>query len=223
MGLTSVLSSSLVNDFRFSYSYFRNRLAPPSQAQCEQISGDPTFCFGLNGPLISFFGGLQVGTNVNVSQDRHPRTFQFTDNVNWTKGSHRIRFGGNWEHSNNHGTWNRNATGIVLGLQPDAGFGRRNPALFAALPASLKTGFTGPRATFAELLQLPMNAHAEHRHRRPVTAGSLPVQRSPGQRPSSASTFRMAGRFVRDSHSIMDWAGRSRLTSSTTTLICPST
>ena len=43
MGLTSVLSSNLVNDFRFSYSYFRNHLAPPTQAECEQISGDPTF------------------------------------------------------------------------------------------------------------------------------------------------------------------------------------
>lgn len=156
MGLTSVLSSRLVNDFRFSYSYFRNRLAPPTQAQCEQISGDPTFCFGLNGPLISFFGGLQIGTNVNVSQDRHPRTFQFTDNVNWTQGSHRIRFGGNWEHSNNHGTWNRNAPGSFSAFNPTQV--SSNPALFAALPASLKPGYTGPRATFAELLQLPMSA-----------------------------------------------------------------
>src|SRR5262245_30852037 len=68
MGLTSVLSPKLVNDFRFSYSYFRNRLAPPTQEQCEQIGGDPTYCFGLNGPLISFLGGLQVGTNVRSEE-----------------------------------------------------------------------------------------------------------------------------------------------------------
>jgi hypothetical protein len=37
MGLTSVLSPKLVSDFRFSYSYFRNRLAPPTQEQCEGI------------------------------------------------------------------------------------------------------------------------------------------------------------------------------------------
>jgi len=155
MGLTSVLTPRLVNDFRFSYSYFRNRLAPPTQAECEQIGGDPTFCFGLNGPLITFFGGMQIGTNVNVSQDRHPRTYQFTDNVNWTTGSHRVRFGGNWEHSNNHGTWNRNAPGSFSAFNPTQV--QSNPALFAALPASLKPNYTGPRATFAELLQLPMN------------------------------------------------------------------
>src|SRR5262245_59501898 len=154
MGLTSVLTSKLVNDFRFSDSYFRNRLAPPTQAECEQIGGDPGLCAGLNGPLISFFGGLQIGTNVNVSQDRHPRTYQFTDNVNWTTGTHRIRFGGNWEHSNNHGTWNRQATGAFSAFSPTQV--SANPALFAALPASLKPGYTGPRATFQELLQLPM-------------------------------------------------------------------
>ncbi len=155
MGLTSVLSPKLVNDFRFSYSYFRNRLAPPSQEQCEQIGGDPALCFGLNGPLISFFGGLQIGTNVNVSQDRHPRTYQFTENINWTKGTHRVRFGGNWEHSNNHGTWNRQATGAFSAFAPTT-VQASNAALYNALPASLKTGYTGPRPTFAELLQLPM-------------------------------------------------------------------
>ncbi len=36
MGVTSVLKSNLVNDFRFSYSYFRNRLSPPSPEQCSQ-------------------------------------------------------------------------------------------------------------------------------------------------------------------------------------------
>jgi hypothetical protein len=155
MGLTSVLSPKLVNDFRFSYSYFRNRLVPPTQAECEQLGGDPTLCFGLNGPLISYIGGLQTGTNVNVSQDRHPRTYQFTDNVNWTTGTHRVGFGGNWEHSNNHGTWNRQATGAFSGFSLTT-IQAQNAALYAALPASVKTGYTGPRATFAELLQLPM-------------------------------------------------------------------
>jgi sarcosine oxidase gamma subunit len=155
MGVTSVLRSTLVNDFRFSYSYFRNRLTPPSQQQCEAISGDPTFCFGLNGPRITFFGGLTVGTNINVSQDRHPRTYQWTDNVNWTKGAHRIRFGGNWEHSNSIGTWNQNAPGSFSAFSP-ATLQATSAAIYNALPASVKTGYTGPRATFAELLQLPL-------------------------------------------------------------------
>jgi hypothetical protein len=221
MGLTSVFSARLVNDFRFSYSYFRNHLAPPTQAQCEQIGGDPALCFGLNGPLISFFGGLQIGTNVNVSQDRHPRTYQFTDNVNWTKGNHRLTFGGNWEHSNNHGTWSRQSTGAFSAFSPTA-VQSQNPLLFADLPASLKTGFTGPRATFAELLQLPMTGTLN------IGIGS-PVQPAPFRFNESwptttfVSTFRTAGRFVQDSHSIMGWVGLSKITSSTTTSSCPNT
>src|SRR5262245_29826505 len=153
MGLTSALTPKLVNDFRFSYSYFRNRIVPTTQAQCEQIGGDPAFCFGLSGPMITLFGGMQIGTNGPV--DRHPRTYQWTDNVNWTTGSHRVRFGGNWEHSNNHGTWHRQTSGAFSAFSPLT-IQSQNPAIYNALPASLKAGYTGPRPTFAELLQLPM-------------------------------------------------------------------
>lgn len=153
MGLTSVLTPKLVNDARFSYSYFRNRLRPPTQSECEQIAGDPFYCTGLGGPRITFFGGLAIGNDVNVSQDRHPRTFQFTDNVSWTKGSHRVRFGGNYELSYGHGTWNRNAAGVFSAFTPTQV--QANPALFASLPASLKTP-TGQRIPFSDLLQLPM-------------------------------------------------------------------
>lgn len=155
MGLTSVFTPTLVNDFRFSYSYFRNYLATPTPSQCEQIAGDPNLCFGLNGPLIVFFGGLQIGTNVNVPQDRHPRTFQWNDNINWIKGTHRLRFGGNWEHSYSHGTWNRQYTGTFSAFSP-AQVQASSAAIYTALPASIKTGYTGPRPTFQELLQLPM-------------------------------------------------------------------
>ncbi len=156
LGLTSVLKTTLVNDFRFSYSYFRNRLAPPSIEECQSIAGDPAYCAGIGGPRITFFGGLAVGNDVNVSQDRHPRTFQFTDNFNWTKGSHRVRFGGNYEFGYSIGTWNRNATGTYGAFSPTQ-VSALNPVLYTALPASLKIGYTGPRPTYAELLQLPMN------------------------------------------------------------------
>jgi hypothetical protein len=159
MGVTSVFKPTLVNDFRFSYSYFRNRLRQPTQEECTDLNGDPGLCFGIDGPQITFFGGLTTGTNVNVSQDRHPRTFQWTDNVNWTKGSHRVRFGGNYEMQNSHGSWNQNSHGTYSAFSPDAVAASSAPgaaAIYAALPASLKPGYTGPRPTFQELLQLPM-------------------------------------------------------------------
>jgi hypothetical protein len=156
-GLTSVLNPKLVNDFRFSYSYFRNRLFAPTQQVCEGLAGDPRYCFGTGGTLITFFGGLTIGNNANVPQDRHPRTYQFTDNVSKTFGTHRLRFGGNWEHVFSHGSWNRNFAGTFSTFSPTT-INAGNSAVYSALPASLKLGYTGPVATFAELLQLPMTS-----------------------------------------------------------------
>jgi len=156
MGVTSVLKPTVVNDFRFSYSYFRNRLRQPNLQECVRASGDPSFCFGIDGPQINFFGGLATGTNVNVSQDRHPRTYQFTDNVNWTVGTHRIRFGGNYEMQNGHGSWNQNSHGTFSAVSPST-LATANPAIYATLPKSLKPeGIGGPRPTLQELLLLPM-------------------------------------------------------------------
>jgi Carboxypeptidase regulatory-like domain len=157
-GLTSVLTPKLVNDFRFSYSYFRNRLFTPDQETCERLAGDPTFCFGLGGSQINFFGGLTIGNNTNTPQDRHPRTYQFTDNVSWTLGTHRLRFGANWEHIYSHGSWFRNFAGTFSTYAPTgtSSVQSLNPTLYNSLPASLKPGHVGPRPTFAELLQLPV-------------------------------------------------------------------
>jgi carboxypeptidase family protein len=152
LGLTSVLKPTLVNDFRFSFSYLRNSLLPPTQEQCERIAGNPDFCFGLNGVRPTILG-VTFGNSINVPQDRHPRTYQFTDNVSWAKGAHRVRFGGSWEHVFDHGTWNQNFKGSFSTFSP-AQVLASNPTLYATLPGSLKTGGSG--ATIADLLKLPV-------------------------------------------------------------------
>ncbi|HZM84924.1 MAG TPA: carboxypeptidase-like regulatory domain-containing protein [Blastocatellia bacterium] len=153
IGVTSVLNATLVNDARFSFSYFRNFLNPPTQADCEALGGGSLTCFGVGGPRISFFGGLTIGNDPNVLQNRNPRTIQINDNVNWTKGSHRVRFGGNWEYSYAHGGWGRNYEGTFTAFSPTQILG--NPGTFGAanIPAGLLPGGT---ATFADLLKLPM-------------------------------------------------------------------
>ncbi len=156
LGVTSVLTSQLVSDFRFAYSYYRNRLFAPSREICEGLAGDPNFCFGVGGTLINFFGGLSVGNNANTPQDRHPRTYQFTENLSWTKGKHRLRLGGNWEHVYSKGSWFRNYAGTFSTFAP-ATLQQNFRALYDSLPASVKQGYTGRPATFAELLQLPVS------------------------------------------------------------------
>jgi hypothetical protein len=149
-GVTSVLRPTLVNDFRASYSYFGNGLNPPTPEEC----GDPRFCFGLGGPQINFGGFFTIGNNAQLTQNRLLRTIQLTENVNWIKGTHRVRFGGNWERHDGRGSWNRVFQGVFSTFSPTQ-LQTQAPALFAALPESLKNPVGIP--SFADLLKLPVS------------------------------------------------------------------
>jgi hypothetical protein len=149
MGVTSVLNSRLVNEFRFAYSYFSNQLRPPNSEECS----NPTYCFNLNGPRIGGFG-LTIGNDNNVTQHRILRTYQINENFYVQKGSHRIRFGGNWEHLYGHGSWARVYQG-VFNLYSPATLSTLNGALYAALPATLRTTTAG-LPSFADILKLPV-------------------------------------------------------------------
>jgi hypothetical protein len=197
IGLASVFSQSLINDFRFSYGFYSGRLKIPTPDQCP----DPIACIGLatpglnvddptnvSGILLATTGsGFVIGNNINVPQNRVPRTYQFSDTLDWTKGSHRIRAGGEWEHLDAIGSWAflgpASATlwdpttilQFVLGTSPVVN-GVPNPTLspffplFNSLPDSLKVGTTdgrtffplnpGLRPTYAEILQLPLAGFA---------------------------------------------------------------
>ncbi|MBZ5607296.1 MAG: carboxypeptidase-like regulatory domain-containing protein [Acidobacteriia bacterium] len=156
MGLTTVISPTLVNDFKFSYSYWRNHLSGPTQAECLAIaSGISDYCFGAGSTRVTYFGGLTIGNDINVPQDRNPRTYQVTDGLTWIKGAHRFRFGVNLEENVSHGSWSRNLQGSFAAIAP-ATLQAANPAIYNALPASLHVGATGLTPTFAELNQLPV-------------------------------------------------------------------
>lgn len=152
LGVTSVFTPRLVNEFRASYSFFSNQLRPPDTEECS----NPLYCFNLNGPRIGGFG-LTIGNDNNVTQNRLLRTYQINENVYWQKGSHRIRFGGNWEHLYGHGSWARIYQGTFNLFSPEA-LQTQNPTLYAALPASLRTTTAGV-PTFADILKLPVNGN----------------------------------------------------------------
>lgn len=149
LGVTSILKPTLVNEFRYSYSYYSNQLRPPDSSECS----NPLYCFNLNGPRIGGFG-LTIGNDNNVTQHRILRTYQLNENVYWSKGSHRIRFGGNWEHFYGHGSWARIFQGTFNLFNPDTLL-TQNPTLWASLPATLRPG--GGVPTFADILKLPVS------------------------------------------------------------------
>ncbi|MGH9802988.1 MAG: hypothetical protein ACRD82_21690, partial [Blastocatellia bacterium] len=152
LGVTSVLKPTLVNEFRASYSFFSNQLRPPNSSECS----NPLYCFNLNGPRIGGFG-LTLGNDNNVTQHRLLRTYQINENVYWQKASHRIRFGGNWEHLYGHGSWARIYQGTFNLYSPET-LATQNTTLYAALPASLRVTTAG-LPTFADILKLPVTGN----------------------------------------------------------------
>lgn len=141
VGLTSTLSSTLVNDFRFSYSYWENRNLFPGPSECPG-------CVALNLPQIVIAGtNFIAGNTQNAPQGRDYRTNQWTDNLTWQKGPHRIRFGGEWERDVTQGFWNFCDPACVTVWSPEI---TRQAAPSISLPATF--------STTADLLRLPVLA-----------------------------------------------------------------
>src|SRR5262249_52672524 len=168
-GLTSVFGANKVNDFRYSHSFYSGRLRIPTEEDCS----DPVFCIGLGGPRTqtTLAPNFLIGNNVNVPQNRVLRTYQMTDAFSWQKGSHRIRFGGEWEHFYGVGSWAFLEPWLNVLYDPQhllllisATGGANSPVLplYNALPSSLKLNATGTGPlnniipTYADILQLPI-------------------------------------------------------------------
>ena len=98
-GATSVLRSTLINDFRFSYQYWQNRNLFPSASDCQG-------CVGLGLPEASVTGtNVVIGNTSNATQGRDLRKFQIVDSLSWQKGTHSVRFGGEFEYAPGTGFW----------------------------------------------------------------------------------------------------------------------
>ncbi len=152
-GLTSILTASLVNDLRISFSQLDGDVDPIAADDCR----DPVACVGANQPAVTAFDAPQfrVGRHPAAPFDRMQRTFQIVNNITWQRGSHYVRAGSEWERYSLHAVWAlREPAQITLwgptNLQTPA-----FQALYDALPASLRTAGTPP-PTFDEIMQLPL-------------------------------------------------------------------
>ncbi|HXB72430.1 MAG TPA: carboxypeptidase regulatory-like domain-containing protein, partial [Candidatus Acidoferrales bacterium] len=145
LGLTSVLSSTLVNDFRFSYQYWQNRNLFPKASDCPG-------CLGLGFPEVAVTGtNVTVGDTSNATQGRDLRKFDFTDTLSWQKAGHSLRFGGEVEIDPGTGFWGYCDPACTVVAPPELIRANVPPALVAALFPNLPTKI----ATNADLLNLP--------------------------------------------------------------------
>ncbi len=146
VGLTSILKSYLVNDFRFNFTYWRNRNLFADQSTC----GD---CIGLGFPQLNINGtNVTVGNTSNATQGRDLYRFTFLDTMTWQKGSHRIRFGTELEHAPGTGFWGFCDPACTSGFSPEfmRSLGIPAPtmgALFPNLPTAIRNN--------QDLLNLP--------------------------------------------------------------------
>ncbi len=145
IGVTSALKPTVVNDFRFNFTYWQNRNLFADDNVCPN-------CIGLGFPQLNINGtNVTVGNTSNATQGRDLRRFTFLDNLTWQKGSHRFRFGTEIEYAPGTGFWGYCDPACTVALPsefirsvvPAAFVG----ALFPTLPSALRTN--------QDLLNLP--------------------------------------------------------------------
>ena len=123
-----VLSPSLVNEFRFGYSNFYNNYG-------NELGGkrDPIKEFGIGlidpapvawgTPGVSVLGFSGFGDDVNGPFVIWDHTFQWIDNVSWTRGKHALRMGVDIRRDRFNQTGNQNARGVLTIDNPATGYG----------------------------------------------------------------------------------------------------
>jgi outer membrane receptor protein involved in Fe transport len=96
--LQSTISPTLLNEARFQYA--QDHEFALSQ---EPLPGEPltaTTSQGARTPFTALTNGITFGTSTNFERLRYPfedRT-QFADTVTWIRGTHTLRFGGDFNH-----------------------------------------------------------------------------------------------------------------------------
>lgn len=149
--LTSALSPSLSNEFRYSYTYWSNTNNPPTTAQC------PAPCLGLGMPNFSIYGvsNFTIGNATNAPQSRVLRRHIFADNISKMKGAHSMKWGAYWEYQQGIGTYAyaAPAAGVLYSPEIVQGFNSQVPAPFQiSIPSSFNT--------INDILQLPVAGFA---------------------------------------------------------------
>lgn len=173
VGVTSILRQNFVTDVRFNYQRINNVSDIPGEDDCP--SSDP-FCIGSRGVQVQVNGtNFVIGNETNAPQARILDRYQTRGDVNWQKGAHRIRFGGEWEHNYGKGKWDFFNPALIVLHNPNDVIATNiftasqiNPLpLPPALKAQILAGITiplpqvfltGGQPTLEDILQLPLIA-----------------------------------------------------------------
>jgi Carboxypeptidase regulatory-like domain/TonB dependent receptor len=147
LGLTSVLRPTLVNDLRFSYFFISSSAVPPREQDCPG-------CLGIGAPTINVQqAGLSIGESTTVLS--LGRRFHLNDSATWQRGTHRARFGVDWEHNRGGSlSWANEPVTMTL-FSPDQvrAYNARSQT-----PANLRIPLSGAFNTLGDVLSLPLQS-----------------------------------------------------------------
>jgi hypothetical protein len=151
VGVTSVLSSALVNDARVAFQYWSNKNDPASAAQCVSP------CIGANFPSVSAVQGsasVGFGNNPSAPQHRQDRRLEFIESLNWQKGAHRMKFGGDVYGDQFFVDWEFCTPACLGVISPE--YTKGNLGLSAAQVANFFPTLPAALSTNGDLLNLPV-------------------------------------------------------------------
>jgi hypothetical protein len=136
VGVTSVLSGTMENEFSFSHMYWKNRNTPAGCAG--DTSGN---CIGSGGPEIFYLNSVnfQLGNNFNSPQGRNLHRYPISNNTTWQKGAHQVKFGGEFEHVDAIGYWGFFDPARVYLLSPEYLRGVGVPPALLGIPDQIRT------------------------------------------------------------------------------------
>jgi len=154
--LTSALSPSLANEFRYSYTYWSNTNNPPSASQC------PAPCLGLGMPNITIYGvsNFTIGDATNAPQSRVLRRNIFSDNITKTKGTHSMKWGAYWEYQQGTGTYAYAAPAAAELFSPEIVTAINTQFLGPAGLGAFEIPIPSSYNTINDILQLPVAGFA---------------------------------------------------------------
>ncbi len=145
ISLSSSLRPSLINDLRVAYTYWSNRNLRATESDCPG-------CLGLGGPEIDISGaGFTIGNQPNGGQGRNVRHYILTDSLSWQKGSHRMRFGVNWDKEVGPGFYDFEDPGSLSLYSP-----KSVRDYNASVPASERILVPDSFNTLEDILTLPL-------------------------------------------------------------------
>jgi hypothetical protein len=103
LGLTWVVSPTLVGDVRFGYARGDYYTSPPNfgvdgpgQVGLTNVPSDPSIAGGL--PKMNIQGFDAVGRHTSTPQFQTPRSFNPRATFSWSRGAHFVKFGGEFLH-----------------------------------------------------------------------------------------------------------------------------